>query len=120
MIYLEKALKNFKPVVVKHTTNENGNLEIIQEFINPKDFVKLENNNINFQIQDGLISEVGVNGIQASDLIRYSLELIKALNESFPCRENSITITKLEEAINAQNIRTIDRINRNVESSFNN
>jgi len=118
MIFLEKALKNFKPVVIKHTKNENGNLEVIQEFTNPKDFVKLENNNISFQIQDGVINEVGVNGIQASDLIRYSLELIKALNESFPCRENSITITKLEEAINAQNMRTIDRINRNVEGSY--
>lgn len=118
MIHLEKALENFRPVVIKHIVNDTGNLEIITEFTNPNKFVSIENNKISFQIQDGVINEAGVNGIQVSDILRYSLELIKSLNNAIPCRENSITITKLEEAINAQDMRTIDRIKRNVEGKY--
>ena len=118
MIHLEKALENFRQLVFKHTTNDIGNLEITGEFINPSKFVHIEGNKISFQIPDGVISENGINGIQASDLIRYCLELIKSLNNNFPCRENSITITKLEEAINAQDMRTVDRIKRNIEGKY--
>jgi hypothetical protein len=116
MKHLLKAIEEFKPIVVKSTLNEKGNLEIIQEFINPRDFVICKDNEITFKIQDGVISENGVNGIQAVDLIRFTLELIKSLNNEFSCRENSITITKLEEAINSQENRTLNRIIRNVES----
>lgn len=116
MMHLQKALANFKPVVIKQTVNETGNLEIIQEFTDPNKFVNISGNNeITFKIQDGVISENGINGIQASDLIEYTLELIKSLNNEFPCRENSLTITKLEESLFFQKARTIERIKRNVE-----
>jgi hypothetical protein len=37
------------------------------------------------------------------------------LNGKFPCRENSIAITKLEEALMWLNKRTADRVKRGVE-----
>ena len=61
---------------------------------------------VSFTIQSDPVSEVGVNGLQAVDMIRYLKCLFQSLNEAFPCRENSLTITKLEEAILWQNERT--------------
>ena len=74
-----------------------------------------DGNKVYFKIQDGPIKEVGVNGIQADDLLFFCKELFRSLNKSFPCRENALTITKIEEAIHWQEARTKDRQQRNVE-----
>ena len=42
---------------------------------------------------------------------------LKTLNQDVSCRENSITITKIEEAIMYQEKRTRDRLTRNVEGT---
>jgi hypothetical protein len=52
---------------------------------------------------------------QLTDLITVALIMLKYLNNAFPCRENAITITKLEEALMWQEARTKDREKRNVE-----
>lgn len=70
---------------------------------------------VNFKIQNDPIKEVGINGVQITALIEVGLEMIKKLNTNFPCRENSITITKLEEALMWQEARTKDREKREVE-----
>ena len=70
---------------------------------------------VSFTIQSDPISEVGVNGVQALDILKYSKCLFESLNEAFPCRENALTITKIEEAIHWQDARTKDRQRRNVE-----
>jgi len=70
---------------------------------------------IKFTIQSDPIGEVGVNGVQALDILKYTKFLFESLNESFPCRENSLTITKLEEAIHWQDARTKNRQARGVE-----
>ncbi len=74
-----------------------------------------DGNKLHFKIQDGPIKEVGVNGIQAVDLLFFCKELFRSLNNSFPCRENALTITKIEEAIHWQDARTKDRESRGVE-----
>lgn len=61
-------------------------------------FIVVEGNKITFQIQDGPIRENGVNGCQVDDVIRTARDIITGLNERFPCRENSVAITKLQEA----------------------
>jgi len=68
-----------------------------------------------FTIQSDPISEVGVNGVQATDMLHYVKCLFESLNESFPCRENALTITKIEEALHWQEARTKNRIARKVE-----
>lgn len=70
---------------------------------------------VSFTIQSDPISEVGVNGCQALDMLKYTKCLFESLNEAFPCRENSLTITKIEEAIHWQEARTRDRERRKVE-----
>ncbi|MBC1331117.1 hypothetical protein [Listeria booriae] len=67
--------------------------------------------------QNGVISENGVNGAQVNDVLEVTLKRLQALNSIYPCRENSITITKIEEAIMWQNKRTKDRIKRGVEGT---
>lgn len=70
---------------------------------------------ISFDLQDGPVKENGRNGTDATDLIRYAIGLYREFNSAFPCRENSITITKLEEALLWQESRTRDRESRGVE-----
>lgn len=70
---------------------------------------------VKFTIQSDPISEVGVNGVQAIDMLKYTKCLFESLNDVYFCRENAITITKLEEAIHWQEARTRDRQRRQVE-----
>jgi len=86
-------------------------------------FIKLENvadvkgvaPKVSFEIQSDPIGEVGVNGVQALDILKYTKCLFQSLNEAFPCRENALSITKIEEAIHWQEARTKDRELRKVE-----
>jgi len=68
-----------------------------------------------FTIQSDPVSEVGVNGLQATDMLHYVKCLFESLNDRFPCAENALTIQKLQEAIYFQHARTVDRIKRGVE-----
>lgn len=89
----------------------------------PTGFIQIENVKdekgvapiVKFTIQSDPISEVGVNGVQALDMLVYVKCLFESLNEAFPCRENALTITKIEEAIHWQEARTKDRLKRGVE-----
>lgn len=89
-------------------------LEILQNEFNNR-FILINDNLITFTLQDGPIKEVGVNGVQIDSIGKVWLEILKEFNKKFPCRENSITITKIEEALMWQEKRTKDREARNVE-----
>lgn len=78
-------------------------------------YIRVNGANISFDLQDGPAKENGRNGTDATDLVRYAIGLYREFNAAFPCRENSITITKLEEAIHWQESRTRDREKRGVE-----
>lgn len=68
--------------------------------------------------QKGPIKENGVNGCHNEDLIAIVLDRLYSLNQGdFKCRENSIAITKLEEAMMRLNKRTADRKARGVEGT---
>lgn len=65
--------------------------------------------------QDGTIREVGRNGVQVAEALEVVLNQLKGYQEKFPCKENAMSITKIEEAILWQEKRTTDRIKRGVE-----
>ena len=65
--------------------------------------------------QDGVVPDVGRNGLQNEDVLEALIDRMNWLNGKFPCRENSIVITKLEEALLWLNKRTADRVKRGVE-----
>ena len=80
-----------------------------------RSFVTTYKTEITFKIQNGPIKEVGVNGCQIEELGKVWLEILQHFNKDFPCRENSITITKIQEALMWQEKRTQDRVKRGVE-----
>lgn len=57
-------------------------------------------------IEDGTTNE---------DVLKVLIDRMQYLNSKFPCRENSIVITKLEEALMWLDKRTADRKSRGVE-----
>ena len=79
--------------------------------------VQHENNGISFKIQQGPIKENGANGCQVDTLIEAAKLIIEGLNKKFPCRENSLAITKLDEALLWLGKRTSDRKKRGVEGT---
>ena len=79
-------------------------------------FLRHDVDSISFNMLTKPASEGGdLNRCQWSDLVATGLEQLKYFNAKFPCRENALTITKLEEALMWNNKRTQDRIKRNVE-----
>ena len=55
------------------------------------------------------------NGTTTEDVINVLIDRMYYLQSKFPCRENAIAITKLEESLMWLNKRTEDRKKRNVE-----
>lgn len=69
------------------------------------------------EFQLGPVKETGANGLQNEQLIAVLVHRLGVLNKAFPCRENSIAITKLEEARLWLEKRTADRKARGVEGT---
>ena len=93
----EYALLNFK-----RTYRHEGDIEGTQEF-QKVIFYKLN--------PDGSYE----NGTTLEEMLRVSIERLTDLNARFSCRENSIAITKMQEALMWLNKRTEDRTKRGVE-----
>jgi hypothetical protein len=68
--------------------------------------------------QAGPIKEFGVNGVANEDLIAMVICRLESFqNSPYSCRENSIAITKLEEALLWLRKRTLGREQRGVEGT---
>ena len=99
--------------------NESGAMDYkwFEKEIRPHSFIYVRHdvNSISFTIQNGPIKEHGVNGCQANTLIEAAKLMVGGLNKNFPCRENSVAITKLEEALMWLEQRKKNREARGVE-----
>lgn len=62
-------------------------------------YVRHDKNSISFTLQNGPIKEHGINGCQVGTMIAVAKLIIERLNLKDPCRENAMTITKLDEAL---------------------
>ena len=91
-----------------------GNLTAYHDFVvcaSEDDTVLAE-----IHFQQGPVKEVGVNGLFNEDLLLMVLARLRAINQGeYSCRENSMAITKLEEAVMWLRKRTQDRVARGVE-----
>lgn len=105
---------------------ENAALKFLQKKgVEANKFLSIENLEdvkgvapiVKFTIQSDPISEVGVNGLQAVDMLEYVKCLFESLNEAFPCIENEYTINDLKSALAWQDARTKDRERRKVEGT---
>lgn len=76
----------------------------------------LMNEYISVKFQEGPIQENGVNGAQIEDVIDMLVDRLQGFQQGgFPCRENALAITKLEEARLWLNERTRKRQVQGVE-----
>lgn len=78
-------------------------------------FIHDETNQIAFQIQNGPVKEVGVNGCQIDTLICAARLMLEGFNEKFPCTENQLAIQCLHGAAANLLKRRMDREKRQVE-----
>lgn len=102
---MRHVVKAWEKMTLNHAEKER---KFFIEIDNAEDVVGLAPV-VKFTIQSDPIKEVGVNGCQAVDMLEYVKCLFQSLNEAHPCRENSLTITHIEEAIHWQEARTKDR-----------
>jgi hypothetical protein len=79
--------------------------------------VSVDSDQVTFVGQRGPIKEVGVNGCQIDDIVEFARRTIEVFNKKFPCRENSLAITKLQEAEMWLRERKRDREDRGVEGT---
>ena len=80
----------------------------------------IERDHIRIKFQLGPVKEFGKNGCQVPDIIRVLIDRLNGFNREgapFRCRENSLAITRLEEAIHWLNHRTAERQTRGVEGT---
>lgn len=84
---------------------ENQNLGQTIQFIEKKPAVGSVSGEL-ILVNDGTTNE---------ELLAILIDRMQFLNAAFPCRENSIAITKLDEALLWLNKRTADRKARGVE-----
>lgn len=64
---------------------------------------------------DGVTLHTIADGTTNEEVLAMLVDRMKYLQAKFPCRENAIVITKLEESLMWLNKRTEDRIARKVE-----
>ena len=64
---------------------------------------------ISFTIQSDPVSEVGVNGLQTTDMLRYIKALFISLDAALPCMENKHTVHAIDIALNWQQARKTNR-----------
>ena len=74
--------------------------------------VKLQSGPIHELVNGG---ERGIDGVQIDDVIEMTKNIIEGFNIGYPCRENSIAVTKLDEALLWLVKRKMDREKRGVE-----
>ena len=130
MLNTIKGLKevNGKPICVMDDLrelhpekfNESGAMDYkwFEENIRPNFniFVRHDVDSISFNMLTKPAAEGGdLNRCQLTELISVAKHMLEYLNVDYPCRENVMTITKLDEALHWQEARTKNRIKRNVE-----
>jgi len=80
---------------------------------------KTEAIGIDINWQHGVVSEGGHNGAFLEDVLEAARQRLLYFNESkFRCRENSLAITKIEEALQWLAWRTRNRETQGVEDSY--
>lgn len=93
----------------EHELAAGHNYDISLPNVNPPE------NLIAIRFQNGPVKEVGVNGITNEALLAVIVHRLQELNKQFPCRENSLAITNIEQGLMWLEQRTKNRVARGVE-----
>lgn len=108
----EKHPEMFRPdgSMIYHLFDQN---------IRPYNFIYVRHdvNSISFNLQNGPVKDVGINGCDITTLIEAAKVLIEEHNDKYPCPFNVETIYHLGQAILCQERRTRARETRRVEGT---
>jgi hypothetical protein len=74
-----------------------------------------QTSSVKFTVQSGPVKEFGINGCQIDDVIEWARTKVVEFNDAFPCRENALVITKLDEALLWSMARKLNREKGGVE-----
>lgn len=107
MLKLHKTLQNTFPEEFKQVTKYLSTTD--------DNYTQVNESTVSFNMQEGPINEVGENGLQLTDLLRFCQEYLLILDKPHPCEENQRTLDAIQLALRAQAERTVDRIDRGVE-----
>lgn len=113
---INDSLFTQKYTYVEGGNNSTHNATALHDFV----VKKTEDDTVLAEIhfQQGPIKEDGVNGVCNEDLLLMVLLRLRMFNQGkFSCRENSMAITKIEEAVMWLRKRTEDREFRGVEGT---
>lgn len=114
-----------RTIVIHHASDLNRNLSITADekaeagashnySIDPIDSAGCALAKIKFQ--KGAMKDVGFNGVSDEALLAIVIDRLRGFQSGpFPCRENALALTKIEEAMHWLNARTADRVARGVE-----
>lgn len=79
--------------------------------------INVTDTSVTFVLQRGPVKEYGNNGCQIDDMIKFVRKTLEVFNSKVPCRENSLAITKLQEAELWLLQRYMNRVKRDVEGT---
>lgn len=113
-------MDDLKEQYPQHFNAESGQMDYkwFEKEIRPNNhiYIRHDVDSLTFNMLTKPASEGGdLNRCQLVDLITTAKIMLTYLNDKFPCRENAMTLTKLDEALHWQEKRTQDRIEREVE-----
>lgn len=101
-------------VKVEGHSYELANFEKKQEVGQTIQFIHKEPNTIENHPEKGTLITIS-DGTTTEEVLEVLIDRLNYLQSKFPCRENAIVITKLEESLMWLNKRTSDRMKRGVE-----
>lgn len=108
-----QALDLMEKVRVLLGETEDANAQVIQ-FVHKEQKSEVSEDRKSVSSERVTVS----NGTTNEELLAVLINRAKFLNEKFPCRENALAITKMQEALFWFNERTRDRQARNVEGKY--
>ena len=114
---VQRPKRHVEKALIKLVAEYKGEIPNILDFINIEHLNDIKGvvPIVSFKIQSDPIGEVGINGVQAVDMLRYVKCLFESLNEAFSSPFNEATIQALTIALHWQDARTKDRQLRQVE-----
>ena len=111
------GIRNSEEMVIsRFTTDKDGNPTGGDTFIY---FPHPDATAITIRWQDGIVEPEGQNGAFIEDVLEAARQRLQFFNSTkFRCRENSLAITKIEEALMWLDARTKTRVTQGVENTY--
>jgi hypothetical protein len=98
--------------------NHEYEIEWPDTIVDPPDGGHCGGHEARIRFQNGPIAEAGINGVSNEALLAIVEDRLKCFQGSqFSCRENSLALTKIQEAMHWLHHRTRERVARGVEGT---